>query len=68
MIISKESDCEYTVFDSLEYICDCCNKSLMVTSMEDLRGFNEIFDVEAGHENKLLCWNCSENDKIEKAL
>jgi len=64
MIISKESDCSLT-FDSIEYICDCCNKSLMVTCMDDLKEFNEIFDVNAGYEDELYCFDCSENIKIE---
>ena len=67
MVISKESNCEYTVFDSLEYICDKCNKSLKVTSMDDLKYFDEIFDVNFGYENELFCWKCSSNKKEERS-
>jgi len=67
MIKSTESSCEYVVFDSIEYICDRCNKTLKVTSMDDLRYFENIFDVEAGCEDELFCWNCSDN-KLNKVI
>jgi hypothetical protein len=71
MIRAKESDCAYSVFDSIEYICDKCKKTnLKVTSMSDLDEFEEIFDIEAGYEDELICFKCSNSDKkyIEEEL
>lgn len=62
MTVRTESKCAYTVFDSLEYICDKCNNSsLTVRSMNDLDRLEEIFDCDI--EKDLVCWECSPNKK-----
>ena len=65
MVKYSESNCYNVVFDEIVYICDFCQKSLTVSSMDDLKDFDNVFDVQIGNNDfsSLCCWDCSPNIK-----
>lgn len=66
MVQCKESPCDNSVWESLTYTCDECNKTTFtVKSMEDFNDMFEIFDEEVeGH----ICLKCTGSVKIKKEV
>ena len=58
MVKVEESDCNYSIYESIEYICDVCKEtSLKVERMDDFEYFEELFNCDDGSED-LICWEC----------